>query len=317
MEKKTPQPQPRILVIEDDEGMTTSYFPGLTWNGLGYSFPTELKDVPAVKENPILSSQSGFMAQQAPYSDLSFVDIDRSWKMFSAKNILRDISRRYKSVNQDYSYVSTEYFLENQAYLHSDLLYLIAATDGNEDTVGHSQLVARYTLLLTKTLGIDNQAFCVDIERGALLHDIGKIGIPDSILRKPGALTDKEREIVKEHSLLGYELVEEFLFLQKASRVVLFHHESYDGLGYPYGLKGEEIPLEARIFAIADTLDAITSDRPYRKGKSFRLAFDEIERVRGTQFDPHIVDVFLSVPEEKWEQIKLDTEQSLSRYAIH
>jgi HD-GYP domain-containing protein (c-di-GMP phosphodiesterase class II) len=130
-------------------------------------------------------------------------------------------------------------------------------------------------------------------------------------------LTEKEREIVKEHSLLGYELVEEFLFLQKASRVVLFHHESYDGLGYPYGLKGEEIPLEARIFAIADTLDAITSDRPYREGKSFRVAFDEIERVRGTQFDPHIVDAFLSVPEEKWQQIKWDTEQSLSQHTIH
>jgi putative nucleotidyltransferase with HDIG domain len=220
-------------------------------------------------------------------------------------------------VNQGYSIAADDFILENQASLHSNLTYLIAATDGNEDTVGHSQLVARYTLLLTKALGIQDRTFSVEIERGALLHDIGKIGIPDSILRKPGSLTKKEREIINDHPYLGYEMVEEFPFLQKASRVVLFHHESYDGKGYPYGLKAEEIPLEARIFAIADTLDAITSDRPYRKGKSFRAAYDEIERVRGTQFDPSIVDAFLSVPEEKWQQIKLDTEQSLSHYSIH
>jgi putative nucleotidyltransferase with HDIG domain len=317
MEKKILQPQPRILVIEDEQGMQTSYYPSLTWNGLGYSFPTEQADFPMGKESPMLSLPTDFFPQKARQSDHPFVDIDRSRKMFSAKNILQDINRRYESVNQDFSNASHDYFLEKQAYLHSDLLYLIAATDGNEDTVGHSKLVARYTLLLTKALGIDDRAFCVDIERGALLHDIGKIGIPESILRKPGALTDKEREIVKEHSLLGYELVEGFSFLQKASRVVLFHHESYDGQGYPYGLKAEEIPLEARIFAIADTLDAITSDRPYRKGKSFRVACEEIERFRGTQFDPRIVDVFLSVPEEKWEQVKSDTEQSLSHHTIH
>jgi putative nucleotidyltransferase with HDIG domain len=166
-------------------------------------------------------------------------------------------------------------------------------------------------------MGIEDRTFSTEIERGALLHDIGKVGIPDSILRKAGPLTDKEREIIKEHPYLGYEMVEEFQFLHKASQVVLFHHESYDGLGYPYGLKGEEIPLEARIFAIADTLDAITSDRPYRKGQSFRMALTEIERVRGTQFDPTIVDAFLSVPEEKWQQIKLEMERSHSMYSIH
>lgn len=304
-------------MIEDEQGMKTSYYPGLTWNGLGYSFPTEQKGIPNAKESQMLLSRLGFLAQEAQESNLQFVDIDRSKKIFSAKNILRNISRRYESANQDFSYASDKFFLENQVYLHSDFLYLIAATDGNEDTVGHSQLVARYTLLLTKALGVDDRAFSVEIERGAFLHDVGKIGIPDSILRKPGPLTDKEREIIKEHPFLGYEMVEEFMFLQKASRVVLFHHESYDGQGYPYGLKGEEIPLEARIFAIADTLDAITSDRPYRKGKSFRVAFDEIERVRGTQFDPNIVDAFLSVPEEKWQQIKLETEQSLSTLSIH
>ncbi len=317
MEKKILHQQPRILVIEDEHGMKTSYYPGLTWNDLGYSFPTEQKGIPNAKESQMLLSRLGFLYQEVQESAPQLMEIDRSRKISSAKKILRDISRRYESVNRDSFYASDKLFLENKAYLHSDLMYLIAATDGNEDTVGHSQLVARYTLLLTKALGIDDRAFSVEIERGALLHDIGKIGIPDSILRKPGPLTDKEREIIKEHPFLGYEMVEEFMFLQKASRVVLFHHESYDGRGYPYGLKEEEIPLEARIFAITDTLDAITSDRPYRRGKSFRVAFDEIERVRGTQFDPYIVDAFFSVPEEKWQQIKLETEQSLSSYSIH
>jgi len=317
MDKKIINHQPRTLVIEDEHGMKTSYYPSLIWNGLGYSFHTEKKNIHAVNEKQVLLAHLGFIVQEEQAPGQKFENIDRSKKIFSAKNILRDIGRRYESLNQDYFYAYDKLLLENQAYLHSDLLYLIAATDGNEDTVGHSRLVARYALLLTKALGIDDRTFSVEIERGALLHDIGKIGIPDSILRKPGPLTDKEREIIKEHPFLGYEMVEEFMFLQKASRVVLFHHESYDGRGYPYGLKGEEIPLEARIFAIADTLDAITSDRPYRKGQGFRRAFDEIERVRGTQFDPTIVDAFLSVPEEKWQKIKLETEQSLSSYSIH
>ena len=321
MEKKLLQHQPRILVIEDEQGMKTSYFPGLAWNGMGYSFPVEQKSIPTKtsRENPMISSGPAFLDEQTPVSvsDPRFVDIDRTGKISSAKRILRDISRQLESANQDFSFVSDKLLLESQAYLHSNLLYLIAATDGNEDTVGHSQLVARYTLLLTKAMGIEDRAFFSEIERGALLHDIGKIGIPDSILRKRWPLTDKEREIIKEHPYLGYEMVEEFPFLNKASWVVLFHHESFDGRGYPYGLKGEDIPLEARIFAIADTLDAITSDRPYRKGQSFRVALDEIERVRGTQFDPAIVDAFLSVPEEKCQQIKLEMEKSHSMYSIH
>lgn len=317
MDKKILYQQPRILVIEDEHGMKTSYQPELIWNGMGRSFLSEQKSIPAGKENHILLSPLDDLAQESQESDSQIVDIDGSRKIVSAKNILRDISRRYELANQEFSYDSDKLFLGSQPYLHSDLLYLIAATDGNEDTIGHSQLVARYTLLLTKALGIEDRVFSVEIERGALLHDIGKIGIPDSILRKPGALTNEEREIIKEHPFLGYEMVEEFQFLQKASRVILYHHESYDGQGYPYGLKGEEIPLEARIFAVADTLDAITSDRPYRRGKSFRVAFDEIERVRGTQFDPVVVDAFLSVPEEKWQQIKLKTARPLASSSIH
>lgn len=297
MEKEMLPESLNVLVIEDHQGRKTSYYPALVWNGLGCSFPQNLQG----KQESCIQTLTNRDAR----------------KIFSAKSMLRDIGRSYESSFKEYAFTLEGYRLERQAFLNSNLLYLIAATDGNEDTVGHSQLVARYTLLLTKALGIDDRNFSMDIERGALLHDIGKIGVPESILRKNGPLTEKEREIIKEHPLLGYEMIEEFHFLCSSSRVVLFHHESFDGCGYPYGLKGEEIPLEARIFAIADTVDAITSDRPYRIGQSFKKAFDEIEKGRGTQFDPYIVDVFFSVPEEKWRQVKSETEESLFLHTIH
>ena len=317
MNKKVRRQNPRVLVIEDESGKNTPYYPGMIWNSLGYSFPWELNGTPTREKDQMSLPHWDFFPQKTRENDQSFMDIDRLQKIYSVKNFLRHISRGYVPVERDLPCDADRRIPDEKAYLHSHLMYLIAATDGNEDTLGHSQLVARYTLLLTKALGIDDKTFAVDMERGALLHDIGKIGIPDSILRKPGSLSGNEREIIKEHPFLGYEMVEEFPFLHRASRVVLFHHESYDGAGYPYGLRGEEIPLEARIFTIADALDAITSDRPYRKGKSFRAAFDEIERVRGTQFDPTIVDAFLSVPEEKWLQVKRETERFLSHPTIH
>ena len=156
MKKELLYQQPRILVIEDEKGMKTSYYPGLAWNGLGYSFPIERRDINAVREDQMLFSNLDFSANKARECDARFVDIDRSRKIFSAKNMLRDISRYYEVANKNNFFSSNNLTLENQAYLHSNLMYLIAATDGNEDTVGHSQLVARYTLLLTKALGIED-----------------------------------------------------------------------------------------------------------------------------------------------------------------
>lgn len=285
LEKEMLSEPSKVLVIEDDQGGRTSYFPVLVWNGLSCYSPKNIQGT-----HP---SRSQILVQETVS------------KISSARKILHHIGRQHRK--------SFQYDI----FLNSSLLYLVAATDGNEDTVGHSQLVARYTLLLTKAMEIDDWNFCRDIERGALLHDIGKIGIPESILRKEGPLTAQEMEIVKEHPLLGYEMLEEFLFLRKASQVILFHHESYDGRGYPYGMKREEIPLEARIFAIADTLDAVTSDRPYRKGQSFKKAFDEIEKGRGTQFDPYIVDAFFSVPEEMWQQAKSEPDGPFFMHTVH
>lgn len=240
-------------------------------------------------------------------------------KITSAKQILRDLTQRYGLIFNtiDESQGEKEEVSQGQALVNSSLLYLIAATDGNEDTVGHSQLVASYSLLLADSLGIKSRDFLVNIERGALLHDIGKIGIPDQILRKTGPLSGIEKEIIREHPFIGYEIIEEFDFLKKAGQIVLYHHERYDGGGYPYGLIQEEIPLEARIFTIADTLDAITSDRPYREGKPFSEALKEIERSKWTQFDPYLVDTFLSIDIDKWQEIKEKTQSSPYLSTIH
>jgi putative nucleotidyltransferase with HDIG domain len=238
-------------------------------------------------------------------------------KVNSARKILRDLNRYYLSLFREPDDAVNGKYIEKQLFLNSGLLYLIEVTDGNEDTLGHSQLVASYTLMLAKALGIDNKAYLLDLERGAMLHDIGKIGIPESILRKPGALTVGEKEVVKEHPFIGYELLEEFQFLKKPAQIVLYHHESYDGSGYPYNLARDEIPLEARIFALADTLDAITSDRPYRKAAGFEEARLEIEKGQGSQFDSQIVDAFFSVPLTKWQQIKARTEEFFQLNTVH
>ncbi|MCL4523228.1 MAG: HD domain-containing protein [Acidobacteria bacterium] len=146
------------------------------------------------------------------------------------------------------------------------------------------------------------------IERGSYLHDIGKIGIPDAILFKPAKLTEEERRIMESHARIGYDLVGSIAFLSSAAQIALTHQERYDGTGYPQGLGGEEIPLGARIFAVADTLDAMTSDRPYRRALSLEAAREEIERESGRQFDPGVVKAFLSIPEETLIAIRAGVE---------
>jgi putative nucleotidyltransferase with HDIG domain len=142
------------------------------------------------------------------------------------------------------------------------------------------------------------------IARGAFLHDIGKMAIPDAILLKPGKLDTEEQRVMREHCARGYQILRKIPFLEEAADIVYAHQEHYDGNGYPRNLKGEEIPLGARIFAIADTVDAITSDRPYRKARSYDVARAEVEKCAGTQFDPNIVEVFLGLPDSLWEDLR-------------
>lgn len=173
------------------------------------------------------------------------------------------------------------------------------------ETEGHSRRVTAYTIALARHCGVELAQTRI-IARGAFLHDIGKMAIPDAILLKPGRLDPEEQSIMREHCARGYQIVRKIPFLEEAAEIVYSHQEFYDGNGYPRGLKADEIPLGARIFAVADTLDAITSDRPYRKARSYAVARDEIARCAGTQFDPHVVDVYLGLPDSLWEDLRAE-----------
>jgi putative nucleotidyltransferase with HDIG domain len=174
----------------------------------------------------------------------------------------------------------------------------------DNETAGHAWRVTRYCLEIARTLGCPGEQL-KHLARGAYLHDIGKIGVPDAILLKPDKLTAEETAVIQAHARVGYDLVSRIAFLAPAAEIVLTHHERFDGTGYPQGLTGSEIPLGARIFAVADTLDAMMSDRPYRRALIFSAAQAEISRESGRQFDPDVVQAFLSVPEEVWENIRM------------
>jgi putative nucleotidyltransferase with HDIG domain len=168
----------------------------------------------------------------------------------------------------------------------------------DHETSGHSQRVTNLMKSMMDALGIDGETR-VNYQRGVLLHDIGKMGIPDSILNKPGPLDVDERQIMQQHPMYAIEMLKNIEFLKPSLSIPYSHHERWDGTGYPLGLKGEEIPLEARIFAIVDVWDAITSDRPYRNSMSKEEAIQTIRNGNGTQFDPKLVDVFLKIVDHK------------------
>ncbi len=181
---------------------------------------------------------------------------------------------------------------------------LVTALDAREhETQAHSQRVREYTLALGNVLGLSHGDL-IQVGRGALLHDVGKIGVPDSILLKPGKLTPDEWMEMQRHPRIGFEILESIQFLAPAAEIVLTHQERWDGEGYPNKLAGIDIPVGARIFAVVDCLDAMTSDRPYRKALSFRHASEEIRRCSGSQFDPKVVQAFLSLPLNSWVEIR-------------
>jgi putative nucleotidyltransferase with HDIG domain len=184
----------------------------------------------------------------------------------------------------------------------------------DSETEGHSKRVTAYTIALARAMGISPAEIKV-IARGAFLHDIGKMAIPDDILRKPAALTSDEQKVMREHCTRGFNILRKIPFLSEAAEIVFSHQEHYDGTGYPTGLRGGEIPIGARIFAVADTLDAITSDRPYRKASSFDAARQEILRCSGTQFDPSVVEVFLKIPNELWHELRSEITGQNKRFS--
>lgn len=171
------------------------------------------------------------------------------------------------------------------------------------ETEGHSRRVTAFTMAIAHALELPDERRKV-IGRGAFLHDIGKMAIPDAILRKPGRLTPAEQAVMREHCLLGYQILRRIPFLHEPAEIVYSHQEHFDGSGYPRGLRGEQIHLGARVFAVADTFDAITSDRPYRAAQSMSSARREIEKNSGTQFDPNVVSIFLSISSEFWVMLR-------------
>ena len=162
------------------------------------------------------------------------------------------------------------------------------------ETQGHSNRVAEYIIQLAKTFNLSENEI-ENIKRGALLHDVGKLAIPDRILLKPGSLTFEEREVMQRHPIFAKIILEEISFLHPSLNIPLYHHENWDGTGYPFGLSGEEIPLEARMFAVIDNWDALLSDRPYRRAWPKEKVLDYLQKNAGAKFDPIVVETFLAL----------------------
>jgi len=227
-------------------------------------------------------------------------------RAFERRNLLKE-KKAYKNQLETKVHERTlelvRAYDEIERTYHRTLEVLVSALDLREkSTAGHSMRSVEYTRLLALELKIRGNKL-VHITRGALLHDVGKIGIPDEILLKAGKLSDEEWEKMRKHPVYGYNMLREIKFLEKSIDIVLYHHERWDGKGYPKGLKGDEIPVGARIFAVIDAFDAITSNRVYRNAQSFDKAFEILVENIDTQFDRKIVNAFINIPFEKIQRV--------------
>lgn len=214
------------------------------------------------------------------------------------------VERRTEELDHALSSVEDSYRMTLKA--------LAAALETRDhDTHGHSERVVSFSLRLGQELGLDRETMR-SLEFGSLLHDIGKIGVPDAILHKPAKLSEEEWKTMRQHPMMGGKILNGIAFLKGAARVVSQHHEMWNGLGYPQQLKGEEIDINARIFAVADTFDAITSDRVYRAAQSYEAAAAELDKWAGEQFDPAVVAAFHRVPREDWERLRHRSRQPVT-----
>ncbi len=220
--------------------------------------------------------------------------------------ILRDITERRRAAEQ----LRRAHVELRMAYDATIEGWSRALELRDQETQGHTLRVTELTVRLAREMGIEDKEALAHIRRGALLHDIGKMGIPDSILLKPGPLTEEEQEIMKKHPVYAYEMLSPIEYLRPALDIPYCHHERWDGSGYPRGLKGEEIPLAARIFAVVDVWDALCSDRPYRNGLSREEALNYIRAQAGRLFDPRVVEAFVRLMEQ--EDPLLQTSEELT-----
>lgn len=215
--------------------------------------------------------------------------------VISIPSILMNVA--FMKLNEEIQELKKEQKKNSETMCRSMLLALDAK---DQYTYEHSTRVAYYSLTLGKELGL-SETQLYDLEMSGLFHDLGKIGTPDSILNKPTRLNEEEFEIMKLHPIRSGDILEGFKDFKEVAKIVRHHHERYDGRGYPNGLKGEDIPLFSRILLIADTFDAMTSSRAYRKGLPYSTAFSELEEFSGSQFDPGLVSLFIEgmLKEEK------------------
>jgi putative nucleotidyltransferase with HDIG domain len=236
--------------------------------------------------------------------DKLFRAVERAWqhRQLVTENKNYQINRQ-QEVERKTAELSNALDLLTHAY--DDTLEALGSALALRDTEAgdHSQRVSAYTISIAKRIPVPFPYLTV-LARAAFLHDIGKMAIPDKILRKPGPLDDAEKVIMRAHCEIGCNMLTRIPFLRDAAEIVLAHQEFFDGTGYPRGLHGEEIPLGARIVSIANALDCMLSQSPYRKALPVSHAREEIRRCAGTQFDPKIVEVFLSIPENHWIELR-------------
>lgn len=240
-------------------------------------------DTELIQEMERLRAELARREQEAEYKELQL-------QRYAAE--LRETSKQQRSRAQELrrSYMATVRALSN-------------AVEARDAYTGkHAERVTAYGMEIVRLLGAP-LADTPELEFGFLLHDIGKVAIPDAILYKPGALTEKERTLMAQHPVIGAQIVSGIDFLDQAVLVVRYHHERWDGQGYPDGLDGEEIPLAARVFALADVLDALTTERPYRPASSLRVAREVISEEAGGQFDPLIAEAFESIDDHTLERL--------------
>lgn len=269
----------------------------------GFTFANKVKDDESTKHIPIIlvtalagaeMLSEGIQAGADDYISKPFDSLELKARIRSLLRI-RDIEAELALANRNLNLRTSDLVEQQHSLYLSTVKSLASAIDAKDEyTRHHSTRVTEFTIKIAKSMGLSDKER-EDLELASLLHDIGKIAVPERILNKPSKLTDQEFSSIKEHPGRGKTILEPVLELKEISRVVLGHHEKYDGTGYPNGLKGREIPLGARIMAVADAYDSITSYRPYRRASSHRRAVKEIIRCSRTQFDPEVVEHFLKV----------------------
>ncbi len=311
---------PRDAVLEKDIDLIVTDFmmPHIS----GIELLRTLRETNPTAIRVLFTAASDFkVAMQAVNDSEVFRLLAKPWHVTELRNVLAQ-ARDYHRLAQENRRLQGElaerndqlsklnFSLEHQVVDRTNALFegMIRALDYRDtETQWHSWRVAKFTRRIAEEIGLTGEAL-VTIEQGALLHDIGKIGVRDSILLKPGPLSPEEWVEMKKHPEFGWRMLAKIPFLNEAAKIVYQHQEKWDGRGYPQGLKGEQIVIGARIFCIADTLDAIVSDRPYRKGSPLDVAITEIGRLAGTQFDPTLVARFLAIPKSEWLRIRDEIE---------